>query len=90
MSIGISLSFASADEAANASSQPCANKTRPTGATSLVLRPNAFSMALARADQEQVQQFISLYDEKHKIEEKVPGRAELVGPDDWPLPYSYH
>jgi hypothetical protein len=39
------------------------------------------------ADQELHQRFIALYDEKHTIEQKGPGRAELdVGPDDWPLP----
>ena len=31
--------------------------------------------------------FVALYDEKHAIDQKSPGRAELdVGPDDWPMP----
>ena len=39
------------------------------------------------ADQELRQRFIALFDQKHAIEVKGPGRAELdVGPDDWPLP----
>lgn len=39
------------------------------------------------ADRELHQHFVALYDEKHTIEQKTPGRAELdVGPDDWPLP----
>jgi hypothetical protein len=39
------------------------------------------------ADQELHQRFVALYDQKHMIERKTAGRAELdVGPDDWPLP----
>ena len=39
------------------------------------------------ADQELHRRFIALYDEKHTVAPKGPGRAELdVGPDDWPLP----
>jgi hypothetical protein len=39
------------------------------------------------ADQELHQRFIALFDQKHTIEDKGAGRAELdVGPDDWPLP----
>jgi hypothetical protein len=39
------------------------------------------------ADPELHQRFIALYDEKHVIDQKSSGRAELgVGPDDWPLP----
>ena len=39
------------------------------------------------ADQELHQRFVALYEEKHAIDEKVPGRAELnVGANDWPLP----
>lgn len=39
------------------------------------------------ADQELHQHFIALFDQKHTIEDKGAGRAELdVGPDDWPLP----
>jgi Protein of unknown function (DUF2950) len=39
------------------------------------------------ADQELHKRFIALYDEKHAIDLKDPGRAELdVGPNDWPMP----
>ena len=39
------------------------------------------------ADRELHQRFVALYDEKHAIDQKSPGRAELdVGPDDWPMP----
>jgi hypothetical protein len=39
------------------------------------------------ADQELHRHFVSLYDQKHAIDLKAPGRAELdVGPNDWPLP----
>ena len=39
------------------------------------------------ADRELHQRFIALYDEKHTINAKGPGRAELdVGPDDRPMP----
>lgn len=39
------------------------------------------------ADRELHQRFVALYDEKHTIDEKSPGRAELdVGPNDWPMP----
>ena len=39
------------------------------------------------ADQELQQRFVALYDQKHAIDQKTPGHAELdVGPDDWPLP----
>jgi DUF2950 family protein len=39
------------------------------------------------ADQELHERFVALYDEKHAVESKGPGRAELdVGPDEWPLP----
>jgi len=39
------------------------------------------------ADRELHERFIALYDEKHAIDLKGPGRAELdVGPNDWPLP----
>jgi hypothetical protein len=39
------------------------------------------------ADRELHDHFVALYDEKHAIDLKSPGRAELdVGPDDWPLP----
>jgi hypothetical protein len=39
------------------------------------------------ADQELHNLFVALYDEKHAIDSKGPGLAELdVGPNDWPLP----
>ena len=80
--------FASADEAANA--LVAALRIQNEADWRNILGPEAERVLEAsgsHADQEQVQQFISLYDEKHTIEEKVPGRAELVvGPDDWPLP----
>ena len=39
------------------------------------------------ADQELRGRFVAFYDEKHAIELKGPGRAELdVGANDWPLP----
>jgi hypothetical protein len=39
------------------------------------------------ADRELHQRFVAMYDEKHTIEQKSPGHAELdVGSDDWPLP----
>jgi hypothetical protein len=39
------------------------------------------------ADRELHNRFVALFDEKHRIEQKSPGHAELdVGRDDWPLP----
>jgi hypothetical protein len=39
------------------------------------------------ADRELHARFVALYDQKHAIEPKGPGQAELdVGPDAWPLP----
>ena len=39
------------------------------------------------ADRELHQRFVALFDEKHTIDQKGPGRAELdVGANDWPLP----
>jgi Protein of unknown function (DUF2950) len=39
------------------------------------------------ADQESHHRFLALFDEKHAIDQKGPGRAELdVGPNDWPFP----
>ena len=39
------------------------------------------------ADRELHERFVALYDEKHAIDLKGPGRAELdVGTNDWPLP----
>ena len=39
------------------------------------------------ADRELQQRFVALYDEKHTIDQKSSGHAELdVGQDDWPMP----
>jgi hypothetical protein len=39
------------------------------------------------ADRELHDRFVALYDAKHAIDQKTPGRAELdVGPNDWPMP----
>jgi hypothetical protein len=39
------------------------------------------------ADRELHARFVALFDQKHAIEQKGPGQAELdVGPDAWPLP----
>lgn len=39
------------------------------------------------ADRALHERFVALYDKKHAIDLKGPGRAQLdVGPDDWPLP----
>ena len=39
------------------------------------------------ADRELQQRFVALYDEKHTIDQKSPGHAELdVGPNHWPMP----
>jgi hypothetical protein len=39
------------------------------------------------ADQKLHETFVALFDQKHAIAPKEPGRAELdVGPDDWPFP----
>jgi hypothetical protein len=39
------------------------------------------------ADQRQIRDFLALYDEKHAIDRKARGLAELnVDADDWPLP----
>ncbi len=39
------------------------------------------------ADRELRQRFVALYNEKHAIDPKGPGRAELdVGANDWPMP----
>ena len=80
--------FVSADEAANALVTALRKQNEADWRN--ILGPEAERVldgSGSHADQEQVQQFISLYDEKHTIEEKVPGRAELVvGPGDWPLP----
>ncbi len=39
------------------------------------------------ADRELHERFVALYDEKHRIDQKDQGHAELdVGPNDWPMP----
>jgi hypothetical protein len=68
-------------------SQPYASTTRRTGALSLVPRPSTHCLKGLSADRQQLDEFLALYDEKHAIDQKVRGRAELyVGAKDWPLP----
>lgn len=41
----------------------------------------------AAADREARKKFVAAYDERHKLDQSVPGRAVLsVGADDWPMP----
>jgi len=81
-------SFASADEAANA--LVTALRRQDEAGWRAILGPAADRVIDLRgpyADQEQIVEFLALYDEKHVIDQKEAGRAELdVGPDDWPLP----
>src|SRR5689334_13178868 len=81
-------SFASADEAANA--LVTALREQNEADWRAILGPDADRVIELKgpdADQRQIQDFLALYDEKHAIDQKVRGRAELnVGPDDWPLP----
>ena len=81
-------SFASAEDAAKA----FVAALRDNNKTDLraILGPEADRVVDSGdryADQELHQRFVALYEEKHAIDEKVPGRAELnVGANDWPLP----
>jgi hypothetical protein len=81
-------SFASADEAANA--LVTALRRQDEAGWRAILGPAADHVIDLRgpyADQEQIVEFLALYDGKHAIDQKEAGRAELdVGPDDWPLP----
>jgi hypothetical protein len=81
-------SFASADEAATA--LVTALRQHDEADWRAILGPDAdrvIGLEGASADQQQLREFLALYDKKHAIDRKVPGRAELdVGPDNWPLP----
>jgi Protein of unknown function (DUF2950) len=81
-------SFASADEAAKAF--VAALRNHHEAELRAILGPKAdrvIDSGDRYADRELHQRFIALYDEKHTIDQKSPGRAELdVGPNDWPLP----
>jgi hypothetical protein len=81
-------SFVSADEAATAF--VAALRAHNEADWRAILGPEAdrvIDLGAPFADQEPLQRFVTLYDEKHAIDQKGPGRAELdVGPDDWPLP----
>jgi hypothetical protein len=81
-------SFASAEDAANA--LVAALRDNREADLRAILGPEADRVITSgdkHADQEHRERFVALFDEKHAIAEKEPGRAELnVGPDDWPLP----
>jgi len=81
-------SFASADEAASA--LVTALREQNEADWRAILGPDAdrvIELKGSDADQRQIQDFLALYDEKHAVDQKVRGRAELnVGRDDWPLP----
>jgi len=81
-------SFTSADEAASA--LVTALREHNEADWRAILGPESdhvIDLKGPHADQQQLQDFLALYDEKHSIDRKVPGRAELnIGPDDWPLP----
>ncbi len=80
--------FASAEEAANA--LVVALRDHKEADLRAVLGPEADRVVDSGdryADQELQQRFVALFDEKHTIDQKAPGRAEIdVGKDDWPLP----
>jgi len=81
-------SFASAEEAASALVTALRNNQEAD--LRAILGPKAdrvIDSGDRYADQELHRRFVALYDEKHIIEQKSPGHAELdVGPDAWPLP----
>jgi hypothetical protein len=81
-------SFPSAEEAANAFAASLRNHQEAD--LWAILGPNAehvISSGDRYADQELQQFFVTLYDQKHTIQQTSPGRAELdIGADDWPLP----
>ena len=81
--------FASAEEAAKAF--VAALRDNKKAELRAILGPEADRVVDSGdryADRERHLHFIALYDdEKHVIDQKSPGRAELsVGPNDWPLP----
>ena len=81
-------SFGSADEAAHA--LVTALREQNEAAWRAILGPKAdrvIDLRAPYADQEQIVEFLALYDEKHAIDQKEARRAELhVGRNDWPLP----
>jgi hypothetical protein len=81
-------SFASPEEAAGALVD--ALRTHREDDLRAILGPDAdrvINSGDRYADRELHQRFVALYDQKHTIDRKAAGRAELdVGPDDWPLP----
>ena len=81
-------SFASAEEAAKAF--VAALRDNKKAELRAILGPEADRVVDSGdryADRERHLRFIAQYDEKHVIDQKNPGRAELsVGPNDWPLP----
>lgn len=85
---GPQRSFASPEEAVSA----FVSALRDQNETDLrtILGPQADRVIASGdryADQELRKRFVALYDEKHTIDRKSSGRAELdVGPNDWPLP----
>ena len=81
-------SFASAEEAVSAFVAALRNDQEAD--LRAILGPGAdraLNSGDRYADKELHQRFVALFDEKHAIDQKSPGHAELdVGPDDWPLP----
>ncbi len=81
-------SFASAEEAVNAF--VAALRDNREADLRAILGPEAdrvIDSGDRYADRELHERFVALYDEKHTIDQKSPGRAELdVGPNDWQLP----
>ena len=81
-------SFPSAEEAVNAFVASLRNHQEAD--LRAILGPDAEHVIRSGdryADQELQQLFVTLYDQKHVIQQISAGRAELdVGSDDWPLP----
>ena len=81
-------SFATAEEAAGAFIAALRNNQEAD--VRAILGPRADRVLHSGdryADRELHQRFVALYDEKHTIDQKSPGRAELdVGANDWPMP----
>jgi hypothetical protein len=81
-------SFASADDAVRAF--VAALRDHQEADLRAILGPDAdrvIDSGDRYADRELRNRFVALYDDKHAIDQKNPGRAELdVGPDDWQLP----
>lgn len=81
-------SFASAEEAASA--LVAALRDHQEADLRAILGPQGDRIVDSGdryADRELHQRFVALYDEKHTIDQKSPGHAELdVGSNDWPMP----